>query len=97
MFCACVVIGFETENDLLRAYANSSSGMYAETEDGELSSTVLAGIVFTSMLEENGTRFPDNIEVGQYKTTLSHATLRSVSYHRNLINNFVILNCEFAV
>lgn len=61
--CKNAVTGFVTENELLRAYANSSSGMYAETEDGTLSSTVLAGIVFTSALENNGTQFPSSIEV----------------------------------
>jgi len=64
--------------------------MYAETEDGELSSTVLAGIVFTSALEENGTRFPDNIEVGQYETFFSYATSTNVSYQRNLINHIMM-------
>ncbi|CAL8113628.1 unnamed protein product [Orchesella dallaii] len=50
--------GFDTEDELLRAYSNSSTSMYAETEDGTLSSTVLAGIVFQNV---NGTEFPENI------------------------------------
>jgi len=59
-FHGLLVKGFRTEDELLRAYANSSTNMYVETEDGTLSSTVLAGIVFQNA---NGDWFPENIEV----------------------------------
>ncbi|ODM97870.1 ATP-binding cassette sub-family A member 3 [Orchesella cincta] len=51
--------GFDTEEELLRAYTNSSTSMYAETEEGTLSSTVLAGIVFRNI---TGTEFPEKID-----------------------------------